>query len=51
LPTAELVTELAQQLAAAGIETDYRGDRLRFGFALYHDASDYQQLKKALQQL
>jgi len=21
--------------------TDYRGDRLRFGFALYHNAADY----------
>lgn len=48
LPSAEQVTELAEQLAAAGIDTDYRGNRLRFGFALYHDGSDYQQLKKAL---
>ena len=48
LPSAAQVTELAQQLAAAGIDTDYRGNRLRFGFALYHDGSDYQLLKKAL---
>ncbi len=48
LPSAEQVTALALQLAAAGIDTDYRGDRLRFGFALYHDAADYQRLEKAL---
>ena len=35
------VAELAAQLKRAGIETDYRGDRLRFGFALYHNSADY----------
>ena len=29
---------LQQQLADAGVVTDHRGDRLRFGFGLYHDA-------------
>ncbi|RUO56485.1 aminotransferase class V-fold PLP-dependent enzyme [Pseudidiomarina homiensis] len=48
LPSAAEVATLAQQLQQGGVETDYRGKRLRFGFALYHDASDYQRLKKAL---
>ncbi|MBR9907657.1 MAG: aminotransferase class V-fold PLP-dependent enzyme [Gammaproteobacteria bacterium] len=48
LDTAEQVAELAQQLAEQGIHTDYRGNRLRFGFAIYHDVADYQRLKKAL---
>ena len=41
LGSAAEVAELAAQLKRAGIETDYRGDRLRFGFALYHDSADY----------
>jgi selenocysteine lyase/cysteine desulfurase len=48
LATAEEVATLAAQLQQGGVETDYRGRRLRFGFALYHDAEDYQRLKKAL---
>lgn len=35
------VAELAAQLKRGGIETDYRGDRLRFGFALYHNSAEY----------
>ncbi|QBL10241.1 aminotransferase class V-fold PLP-dependent enzyme [Rheinheimera sp. D18] len=35
------VAELAAVLKRAGIETDYRGDRLRFGFALYHNSEQY----------
>ncbi|MGP9801972.1 aminotransferase class V-fold PLP-dependent enzyme [Rheinheimera sp. NSM] len=35
------VAELAAQLKRAGIETDYRADRLRFGFALYHNSAQY----------
>jgi len=35
------VAELAAQLKRAGIETDYRGERLRFGFALYHNSEQY----------
>lgn len=42
------VSGLAQQLADAGVATDYRGDRLRFGFAIYHEAAGYQRIKKAL---
>lgn len=41
LPTAEQVSALASTLQSHRILTDYRGDRLRFGFALYHNASDY----------
>lgn len=35
------VAELAAFLKRAGIETDYRTDRLRFGFALYHNSAQY----------
>ncbi len=35
------VAELAAQLKREGIETDYRGDRLRFGFALYQNSAEY----------
>lgn len=49
LPSAEQTASVAAALREQGVETDYRGNRLRFGFALYHDSSDYQQLKKALQ--
>lgn len=38
---AEQVTSLAAYLKQHGIHTDYRGDRLRFGFALYHNAGEY----------
>ncbi|MRJ42769.1 MULTISPECIES: aminotransferase class V-fold PLP-dependent enzyme [Idiomarina] len=48
LDNPDQVQQLAEKLAKAGIETDYRGNRLRFGFALYHDVADYQRLKKAL---
>ncbi len=36
LPNAEVTASLAGQLREQGILTDFRGDRLRFGFALYH---------------
>lgn len=45
LDSPELVASLASQLREQGVATDYRHDRLRFGFALYHDAEDYQQIK------
>jgi selenocysteine lyase/cysteine desulfurase len=32
------------RLLDANVVTDYRGDRLRFGFGLYHDAEDVAQL-------
>jgi selenocysteine lyase/cysteine desulfurase len=35
---------LHQRLLDAGIVTDYRGDRLRFGFGLYHDPEDIERL-------
>lgn len=38
------VADLAKQLKKRGIATDYRNDRLRFGFALYHNADDYQRI-------
>ncbi len=39
-PDANAVAELSAFLKQHRIETDYRGDRLRFGFAMYHDAAD-----------
>jgi len=45
-PTAEAVSEVATALTAIGIKTDYRNQRLRFGFAMYHNPEDYQQLRQ-----
>jgi hypothetical protein len=39
-PDAAAVAQLSAFLKQHHIDTDYRGDRLRFGFALYHDAAD-----------
>ncbi|MFT4539816.1 MAG: kynureninase, partial [Planctomycetota bacterium] len=36
----ERAAELHQALRKLGVITDYRGDRLRFGFGLYHDEAD-----------
>jgi selenocysteine lyase/cysteine desulfurase len=35
------VVELAKKLDTHGIKTDFRGDRLRFGFAIYHNPQQY----------
>lgn len=32
--------EMHTRLLAAGVVTDVRGDRLRFGFGVYHDDAD-----------
>ncbi|EKE67855.1 aminotransferase class V-fold PLP-dependent enzyme [Gallaecimonas xiamenensis] len=40
LPDAASTERLADYLASQGILTDYRGDRLRFGFAPYHELED-----------
>jgi selenocysteine lyase/cysteine desulfurase len=42
LADASTVAALASLLKQQGIHTDYRGDRLRFGFAPYLDSSDIQ---------
>jgi kynureninase len=39
---------LYQRLLDAGVVTDYRGDRLRFGFGLYHDRPDIERLCERL---
>lgn len=41
LGSASQVAELAAYLKQHGIETDYRGDRLRFGFSLYQSADQF----------
>lgn len=40
LPSTQQVAELAAYLKQHKIYTDYRGDRLRFGFAPYQDVAD-----------
>ncbi|MCW8107997.1 aminotransferase class V-fold PLP-dependent enzyme [Alteromonas ponticola] len=40
LPDDETTARLAAFLKQHGVLTDYRGDRLRFGFALYHNADE-----------
>ncbi|WP_341502088.1 aminotransferase class V-fold PLP-dependent enzyme [Gallaecimonas sp. GXIMD4217] len=40
LESPEATAALAAFLAGHGIQTDFRGDRLRFGFALYHEPAD-----------
>lgn len=44
-------TELAQALRALRVEVDSRADRLRFGFGLYHDADDLEQLADRLRRI
>ncbi len=41
LPSTQQVAALAAYLKQHKIHTDYRGDRLRFGFAPYQDAADF----------
>lgn len=40
LPDGEVTEMLSQFLRNNNIQTDFRGNRLRFGFGLYHDAQD-----------
>jgi len=42
---------LAQGLAERGVDVDVRGDRIRFGFGLYHDAEDLDRLFDRLRSL
>lgn len=41
LQNADKVQQLHKQLSNHGVITDARGDRLRFGFAIYHNAAEY----------
>ena len=43
--------DLYQALLARNVVTDYRGDRLRFGFGLYHDEADVERLCAVLGQV
>lgn len=45
LDSAETVSALAATLRAQGVATDYRHNRLRFGFALYQNAEDFSRIK------
>lgn len=42
---------LSRRLAEAGVLTDVRADRIRFGFGLYHDAGDVGELCRRLKKL
>lgn len=44
----EAAGNIARELARRQIVVDHRGDRLRFGFGVYHDAGDVQRLAQAL---
>ncbi len=43
--------EVQARLRAADILTDFRNDRLRFGFGLYHDPSDVDELIKRMKRI
>ncbi|MFM9843148.1 MAG: aminotransferase class V-fold PLP-dependent enzyme [Dongiaceae bacterium] len=43
--------DLHKRLLAADIVTDHRGDRLRFGFGIYHDAEDIDRLMDGLRRV
>lgn len=45
LDSSDQVVKLAARLKEQGVATDYRYDRLRFGFALYQAPKDYLQIK------
>lgn len=47
----ERAAALHARLAELGVATDYRGDRLRFGFAIYHDDEDVDELLRRLRDL
>ena len=40
--------EVHRRLRAVGVMTDYRGDRLRIGFGIYHDDADVDELFRRL---
>lgn len=44
-------TALAAALRENGVEVDSRGDRLRFGFGLYHEPADLERLAERLKRL
>ncbi|RUO37645.1 selenocysteine lyase [Aliidiomarina shirensis] len=45
LESAEVVEQLAGRLREQGVATDYRNNRLRFGFALYQNVNDFQKIQ------
>lgn len=45
LPTEEHCYQLATHLKSQAIFTDFRKNRLRFGFGMYHEKSDFSQLR------
>lgn len=40
--------DLFEHLLRRGVVTDYRGDRLRIGFGIYHDETDIEELSRRL---
>ncbi len=51
LPNNQIAGELHRQLWDLGIVTDYRGNRLRIGFGLYHDDDDIDELLTRMESL
>ncbi len=47
-PSVAATKALAEQLETAGVIVDYRGNRLRFGFGLYQDENDVDELFRRL---
>ena len=48
LPSVAQTKALAEDLETAGVIVDYRGNRLRFGFGLYQDENDVDELFQRL---
>lgn len=51
LPSVELTVKMGQCLEVLGLKTDSRGNRLRFGFSLYHDQGDIQKALEKIRQV
>ncbi|MCA9728133.1 MAG: aminotransferase class V-fold PLP-dependent enzyme [Candidatus Eisenbacteria bacterium] len=47
----EHAEEVYRRFRRVGVVTDYRGDRLRLGFALYHDESDVDELCRRIDRI
>lgn len=51
LPSVEATAGFTERLASANIVVDSRGNRLRFGFGLYHDEGDIVELARRMAEL
>lgn len=51
LPSADVTVKIGKELDSMGLQTDSRGNRLRFGFSLYHEKEDVQKSLEILARL